>query len=309
MSSIITTCVNQVFVPVGDSVTSLHVSNHPYRCGKCVNCRKARQFDLSLRLMKELRHANSAKFLTPTFSPEFYPDDVEPSGYSQKAMDMIHSWVKHLRYCQKVVLSKWRGRSRVQYVLGFPVYMDSIPVKPIKYLIVPELGSLNGRLHFHAIVFNVHPDVWQMAGSTWKFGRMHHGSVSVASVNYAVKYVTKDADMTLSSGRKMRTRMSQNIGVEYVRKMSHDLLSRSSFEVTFNGKVVQLSRYLRSKVGYSKKQLIARQMEVMEAMAVENESRISDALRSCPSVAPEFYLMDVNHLRAGKARETFKSYV
>ena len=51
-------------------VTDLRVLMVPVGCGKCIECKKQKSREWSIRLQEEIRHINNGKFVTLTFSEE-----------------------------------------------------------------------------------------------------------------------------------------------------------------------------------------------------------------------------------------------
>ena len=59
---------------------------------------------------------------------------------------------------------------------------------------VGEYGTENGRPHYHALLFSVHPLVVEQLDSIWSDGFVHVGDVTADSIDYVTKYVVNRHD-------------------------------------------------------------------------------------------------------------------
>lgn len=91
-------------------------------CNNCVGCKLERARQWSIRMMHEVKCHSENCFLTLTYDDQHVPQD-----YSLKIRDMQLFWKK------------------LRQKLGDRV---------IRYFCCGEYGDLNGRPHYHAIVFN-----------------------------------------------------------------------------------------------------------------------------------------------------------
>lgn len=65
---------------------------------------------------------------------------------------------------------------------------------PVRYYLVGEYGSLNQRAHYHAIMFNLPDDPYELIKNEWIHGLIHIGTVTPASIAYVTKYVITKVD-------------------------------------------------------------------------------------------------------------------
>lgn len=120
--------------------------------------------------------------------------------------------------------------------------------KPIiRYYACGEYGGNTNRPHYHAIVFNVDP---QMVMESWTFGSCHFGEVTEASVGYTLKYISKASQVPLHQ-RDDRCRefslMSKKMGLsfvtpEMVQWYRDDWLNRMYLPLK-DGKRISIPRY------------------------------------------------------------------
>lgn len=138
-------------------------------CGKCPECLKKKQRDWFVRFWLEDR-ANNKKGLFTYFLTLTYDDE-------------------HLVKSRHAALLDWQA------------FLKTIKRKVsdnVRFYVVSENGSRNGRLHFHALLFGLPPfDIMYFNKQISKF--WHRGFTFVKmcngkDFNYVCKYVTKDTD-------------------------------------------------------------------------------------------------------------------
>lgn len=193
----------------------------PVGCGNCMECRTQKASGWKVRLKEELRHDNSGKFVTFTFSDESlnelheavlkeradFDKDVELGGYE---LDNRIATIGVRRF-----LERWRKKYK----------------KSVKHWLVTELGgSGTERLHLHGILFT--QESGEVISEKWKYGRIaigHRkydngverskgslGFVNERSINYMVKYLYK-VDMK-HKGYKSKMFVSPGIGKGYLER-------------------------------------------------------------------------------------------
>lgn len=160
----------------------------PVPCGNCAYCTDRRADEWSFRLMQEDKVSNSSYFVTLTYQPDALPKTKK--GFWTLDRDDLRNYFKRLRqYHAKTKRMSWSSG----------LYGGSF--RPLKYYAVGEYGSKGGRPHYHAIIFNAHPnhinDAWMRVNTTDRkntvsFGAVHIGSVSRNSCRYVMKYMMKD---------------------------------------------------------------------------------------------------------------------
>ena len=169
------------------------VENHAYGdepipvgCGSCVYCLERNSNEWSFRLMQEDKVSISAYFVTLTYTTVALP--ITEKGYRTLSRKHLTNYFKKLRNRHHDSRnSRWR-------------YFGWHEHKPIKYYAVGEYGSKHKRPHYHAIIFNAHPDHIESAwdelenqdGKMVPAGSTFIGTVTRASCRYVMKYMMKD---------------------------------------------------------------------------------------------------------------------
>ena len=124
----------------------------PVPCGYCAACLKKRRSIWSYRLLYELKQHSYSSFITLT-----YEDDQLPESGLEK--DHIQKYLKKIRKKRKC-----------------------------RYYCVGEYGSQTHRPHYHAIIFGIH-SADPVLTNSWKYGFVHTGTVTEASIGYVTKYL------------------------------------------------------------------------------------------------------------------------
>lgn len=125
-------------------------------CARCVFCMATRRSDWSTRLEYEAKlHLDSA-FVTLTYAD---PHLTWNCGKPQLVKADLQKWFKRVRKA------------------GYKV----------RYYAVGEYGSKTHRPHYHILLFGGVPE--KVIRQSWKFGQVHIGKVSQASIAYCLKYM------------------------------------------------------------------------------------------------------------------------
>lgn len=183
-------------------------------CGKCIGCLKDRANDWSVRNYHELFVTGKSSFLTLTYAPEHLPEN----GSLVKAD--VQKFMKRLR---KRLWKYFRTR--------------------VRYFLVGEYGSKGARPHYHVLLFGWDfPDrrfwsvnkydhflyVSDFLSKCWKYGWHTIGDVTMESIKYVSKYITKRiyGDESFYGDRIPEFNLSSRnpaIGVEFVKKYADDI--------------------------------------------------------------------------------------
>lgn len=114
-------------------------------CGQCIECRINKAREWATRCMLESKYTENNWFLTLTYNDEnlhFIKSVNRQSG--------VVETVSNLEYSDIVLFLK-RLRRRLDYEFG---------IKNVRFFLSGEYGNLNGRSHWHLILFNCPlPDV------------------------------------------------------------------------------------------------------------------------------------------------------
>ena len=155
-------------------------------CGKCLNCKKKRRSDWSLRLEHEYLYSDSALFITLTYNDASIPRNRGIATLNKKD---LQDYIKRLRNSHVAYVSRELGIRKSE------VYNHS---KQIRYYAVGEYGSKTNRPHYHLLLFNY--DVanlkpieaqWKNTQTGYPLGFVDIGKVTSASINYTTKYMFK----------------------------------------------------------------------------------------------------------------------
>jgi len=169
---------------------SLKIKDVDFRvpCGKCLQCRKKRRSDWSLRLEHEYLGSDSALFITLTYGDWSIPRTKE--GYLTLHKKHLQDYIKRLR------------NDHVKYVTNqLKVTKNQVKdvSKPIRYYSVGEYGSKTRRPHYHMLLFNYDianlasiTNQWKNTTTNLKHGYVDVGTVTASSINYVTKYMFKD---------------------------------------------------------------------------------------------------------------------
>lgn len=216
-----------VIPPVFDERT-LYV---PIGCGKCIECMKQKKRNWQVRLLEEIKHDRTGKFVTLTFSEEALEclsKDVEI-----KNMDsIIENEIATLAI--RRFLERWRKKHK----------------KSVKHWLITELGH-NGteRIHLHGIIFtNEIEDIKNI----WKYGHIWIGEyVNEKTINYIVKYCNK-LD-TQHKGYVPKIMTSAGIGKKFIERIDSKINRFNGEETkeyyrTNDGLKLSLPIYYRNKI-------------------------------------------------------------
>lgn len=185
-------------------------------CGECYSCQKRRMNDYRIRLLYEIADHISSAFVTLTFdnaSLRRFKDD--PNRAVRLFLD----------------------RCRKEYGKG------------LRHWFVAEYGSLNGRIHYHGIIFNTPSNFTaHKVSSLWSYGHIWLGYANSKTCNYIVKYVTKSAN---NGQRPPRIISSKGIGQSYLTPQQIALHKKDGEFypfMTFGSITSALPRYYYNKI-------------------------------------------------------------
>lgn len=198
----------------------------PVKCGKCMECRKAKAREWQVRLCEELRNSQMHPiFITLTFTEEAITELTAKCG-KNGANDIVTEAVKLFR-------ERWRKKYK----------------KSIKHWLVNELGH-NGteRVHLHGILWVENQEQADSIESIWNYGYIFRGTyVNEKTINYIVKYINKlDID---HKGFEPIVLCSQGIGRGYQGR--HNVYRENQTNEMYtlpNGLKVPLPIYYRNKI-------------------------------------------------------------
>lgn len=199
----------------------------PVACGNCIECRKKKQREWRARMLEEIKHDKSGKFVTLTFSEEALNElEIEKGTKEANAIAI---------FAIRRFLERWRKKFKVS----------------VKHWFITELGHSNTeRLHLHGVLFTKEDK--ETIESIWKYGRIDVGyNMGERCINYVMKYVTKvDSDHPGFIGRILT---SKGIGKGYINtyNASQNKYVPNKTNETYrlnNGDMIALPQYYRRKI-------------------------------------------------------------
>lgn len=182
-----------------------------YTCGKCHECYKKRAIEWCTRVGHELASYEDNIFVTLTYDDAklTYNEAGEPSYYYEYRD--FQEFMKRLR--------------------------QRIPDRRIRYFTSIEYGGKHGRLHFHSIIFNFHPNLqrrnktkatvvapsgYQLYHSSfldelWSHGFHSFSEASVETAYYIASYALSDNTHVNDMGEILSDKLkcSQGIGLDF----------------------------------------------------------------------------------------------
>lgn len=238
----------------------------PAMCGNCIECRKARAREWKIRLMEEIKHDRSGKFVTLTFSEESLKELEKVTG-TKEANKVATVAVRRF-------LERWRKKYK----------------KSVKHWLITELGHKGSeRVHLHGIIFS--ECTKEEIEERWGYGRIDVGySMGDRCINYVMKYVTKnDEDHKGFIGKIL---LSKGIGKGYINShnASKNKYRDDGTNETYrynNGCKTKLPMYYRNKIytDEEKEKLWIEKIEKGEVyimgqkIKANNEKEINEAIK------------------------------
>lgn len=196
-------------------------------CGKCIECMKLRVNSWFIRLMNELKHCESAYFITMTYD-DFHLPYTENGNMNLNYRD-VQLFMKKLRKLNNEKTDK-----------------------KIKYFVSGEYGENTHRPHYHMVIFNV-ADV-DFIHRCWIYGGVHVGKVEEKSIYYTLKYTLKRAHKgvldPLDDRANEKALMSKKLGIKF---LTDSMIKYFKDDVTrpvtyLDNKKLPLPRYYRDKL-------------------------------------------------------------
>jgi len=207
-------------------------------CGKCNFCLSNRRTEWTFRLKVEQKNSLTAYFITITYDDWNYPTD----GKVDKRR--LQTFFKDLRNKQDY-LSR-TGQIRQINGLEWPKF---------KYYAVGEYGTLTSRAHYHAIMFNIHPDVLRDILQIWGMGHVLVVNCNGATIHYVTKYVVNKDQTDAFSLMSKGLGQAYSVNAPYHRKNSINY-------VKSEGHTFRMPRYYKDQFfGNHQKAIIAKRTE------------------------------------------------
>lgn len=231
-------------------------------CQRCNNCLRKKANDKTFQIAVEEKNSQSAHFITLTY------EDTELYKQTEGDMDAYPSVDKRDVQLFYKRLRKFQTKYHKE-------------MKPIKYYTVSEYSPTNGRPHYHAIVFNLHPNVKSQISKIWAKGNVHTGAVSSASINYVTYYVfEKRENKPLNQYYQRENEFSltsQNLGHAYLKNKKYHV-DNKTFLAIVNGKTFSLPNYYKEKM-FTKGQINSINKKYEAQTEIERQKEIQRLLK------------------------------
>lgn len=204
----------------------------PIGCGKCIECRKQKKREWQVRMLEEIRHYKSGKFVTLTFSEENLIKLENEQGNTP------NNYIRYNEVATIAVrrfLERWRRKFK----------------KSVKHWLVTELGHTGTeRIHLHGILFTNESN--ETIEERWSYGNIWVGQyVNEKTINYIIKYISKIDDD--HKEYKPKILCSAGIGKGYLERYDSKRNvfngeNTKEFYTTRTGHIVNLPIYYRNKI-------------------------------------------------------------
>ena len=181
-------------------------------CGKCAICLVNKQQDWAFRLYQEQKVSYSSHFITMTYDEQCLPFGEANEPTLDKRDTQL--FLKRLRASQFKMMLKHHKK-------GLLKQFNELELLSIRYYLVGEYGTETNRPHYHAIIFNVLPDVMKKIGEIWNLGHVKVGECNPTTIDYVTKYCisTKTGNQERFNGKsKEFATMSRRpgLGANYI---------------------------------------------------------------------------------------------
>lgn len=228
-------------------VTDNRVLYVPIGCNQCMECRKQKARGWQIRLLEEIKTTQHGKFITLTFSNQWY---TQISSNSENLQELKH--IPTLKgYARdnaiattstRLFLERWRKKYK----------------RSLRHFFVTELGHEGTEnIHLHGIVWT--KENFDTIAKFWKYGHVwptdkqqrKNNYVTSRTVNYIIKYITKKDEKHQHYTAIILT--SPGIGGSYQRSFSaksnayKDQATNQTYR-TDTGHKIALPTYYRNKL-------------------------------------------------------------
>ncbi|AXH76997.1 MAG: replication initiator protein [Microviridae sp.] len=233
-----------IIPPIFDSRTGWVPGN----CGNCMECRKEKAREWRLRLLEDIKTNTNGKFITLTFSNEWYKElhKITTERYKTYTPYEIDNEIATL--AMRRFNERWRKKFK----------------KAIRHWTVTELGH-NGteNIHLHGILWTDKDideikQIWKY-GYTWPKSTMHAKEerikgryyVNDKTINYTTKYINK-IDLKHKYYKSIIL-TSPGIGANYINSVNATLNQYKGKEtnltyITKNGNKIAMPAYWKRKL-------------------------------------------------------------
>lgn len=213
-----------------------------------------------------------------------------------------------LTYDEKHVPRAYDGRLSLRF-RDVQLYLKKIRKQNYyaKYICVGEYGGQTLRPHYHLLIWTDCPD--KNLEKIWAKGRIHFGTLTMASAMYTLKYIIQPKHGDIESGlEKTRAQFSKGLGLGYLNDAAchyhvGDYESPNVFSV-IDGRMVGLPRYYKDKIFTKYQKAILRDKLWVEKFK-EGRKEYHE-LRAQGIARPKSYLMKLRLTQAERIIEKTK---
>lgn len=194
-------------------------------CGHCLECKRKKKIEWSIRLGEEIKRNPNPKFVTLTFTEEALKklsEDINSGECNGIAIRAV-----------RLFLERWRKKYK----------------KSVKHWLITELGSTkhSERIHLHGLLWT---DLdFKQITEIWQYGIVWCGKyVNQKTINYITKYMLKVDDEHQNYQPKILC--SKGIG-NYKEITSRNVFNGEDTNLMYtfrNGKQRILPKYYRDKI-------------------------------------------------------------
>lgn len=197
-------------------------------CGRCIGCRLDRSRNWAIRCTHEAEMHDRNCFITLTFSP--YALSLRENPWTLD-VDDFQRFLKRLR--KKFV-------PKCPFPKKHPMRSAWFQANGIRFFHCGEYGDLNGRPHYHSLIFNFDfPDkyLFKITKSgcrlyrspalekLWPYGHSSIGEVTFESSAYVARYCMKK--ITGAAAEEHYWRVDYNTGEGHILKPEYTTMSRN----------------------------------------------------------------------------------
>ena len=151
-------------------------------CGRCMPCQRNKRRDWSFRLQEEQKASTNSLFVTLTYREE---EMLIAGEHPTLSKHHLQQFLNKLRKYQDRFWEK-----RFKEVPSSSFTEEYIKSKyRIRYYAVGEYGVKGDRPHYHIILFDLAPAMWDKLNEIWSKGFVHIGKVNDKSIKYTTKYI------------------------------------------------------------------------------------------------------------------------
>lgn len=215
----------------------------PTGCGKCMECKKQKGRQWSVRLQEEVRNDTTGKYITLTFSNESINELVK--AIDKKTETVLEGYDldnEIATIATRRFLERWRKEFGTS----------------VKHWLITELGHKGTEnIHLHGIIWT--KETFEKIRERWTYGHIwptketqKNTYVSAKTVNYIIKYVTKIDQDHKEYNPKILT--SAGIGKSYLQRPDAEknkYKENGETDETYKtrqGQKINMPIYLRNKI-------------------------------------------------------------